>query len=254
MEKWEKVVYKFLDEYKDKDFFLGAILTGSYATGNQNKFSDIDIYIVAKNSINWRERGNKLIDGYIIDYFIDPVRKINEYLDKESKTYELINTRAFATGKILSDKDKTVENLVEKAKEILNGKLKDLDSYTYSMNCYKVFEYFAEVESKYRNKMDIDLSYYLFIERLVHAYLQNKKIGSVSLNKLEYILENKEFKEKYSINKLPDEKFIELLKDCLKEKDYNKRFVCAKRIYDHFTNEFSDFDINNFSLVDRFEW
>ena len=34
MEKWEKVLNEFLKEYVDDDSILGAILGGSYATGN----------------------------------------------------------------------------------------------------------------------------------------------------------------------------------------------------------------------------
>lgn len=37
MNKWKLAIEKFLDEYKNEDYFLGAILTGSYATGNNMK-------------------------------------------------------------------------------------------------------------------------------------------------------------------------------------------------------------------------
>ena len=46
MEKWELIIEKFLEQYKNEDYFLGAILTGSYATGNNDVNSDIDIFIV----------------------------------------------------------------------------------------------------------------------------------------------------------------------------------------------------------------
>lgn len=46
MNKWELAAEKFIEQYKDEDYFLGAILTGSYATGNYDENSDIDIYIV----------------------------------------------------------------------------------------------------------------------------------------------------------------------------------------------------------------
>ena len=70
MEKWKFAIEKFLDDYKTEDYFVGAILTGSYATGNQSINSDIDIYIITKDDITWRERGNKLVNGYLIEYFI----------------------------------------------------------------------------------------------------------------------------------------------------------------------------------------
>ena len=49
-------------------------------------------------------------------------------------------------------------------------------------------------------------------------------------------------------NQLPDEEFVNKLLNCFNEKDYNKRYECAKELYDYFINENSDFDINDFSL------
>ena len=41
MQSWQIALEKFLDKYKKEDYFLGAILTGSYATGNYDENSDI---------------------------------------------------------------------------------------------------------------------------------------------------------------------------------------------------------------------
>lgn len=248
MEKWEFAIEKFLDDYKNEDYFVGAILTGSYATGNQSINSDIDIYIITKDDITWRERGNKMVDGYLIEYFINPIKKINEYMEKEQKNYHISTTRIFANGKIIIDKTGDVELLINHAKDYLKKDFEDLDEGTYKMNCYGVWDGFDELEEKYKRKEDIDFSYYIFIERVINSYFQNKKLASVPLNKIEYILKNEEYRKKYNINKLPNERFIELLLSCLTEKDYDKKFETAKNIYEYFLETFKDFDINNFSL------
>ena len=81
MNDWEKALEKFLDKYKNEDYFLGAILTGSYVIGNNDENSDIDIYIVTKDTTTWRERGNKLIDDFLIEYFINPKKKVLSYFE-----------------------------------------------------------------------------------------------------------------------------------------------------------------------------
>ena len=53
MNNWEEVLNKFLEEYKDKDYVIGAVLSGSYASGNYTSNSDIDIHIVTKD-INYK--------------------------------------------------------------------------------------------------------------------------------------------------------------------------------------------------------
>ena len=248
MEQWQLAIEKFLEEYKDEDYFVGAILTGSYATGNQSINSDIDIYIITKDDITWRERGNKLVDGYLVEYFINPVKKIKEYMENEQKNYHISTTKIFANGKIIVDKTGDVESLINQANEYLGKEFGDLDEGTYKMNCYGVWDGFDELEEKYKRKEDIDFSYYIFIERVINSYLQNSKIGSVSLNKIEYILKDEEYRKKYNIDKLPDEKFINLLLKCLTEKGYETKFENAKNIYEYFLEKFKDFDINNFSL------
>ena len=112
MQTWELAVEKFLIKYKDEDYFLGAILTGSYATGNYDENSDIDIYIVTKDNVTWRERGNKNIDGFLIEYFINPKKKILSYFEQELKDYHLSTTMIFVNGKILYDKDGSVQELI----------------------------------------------------------------------------------------------------------------------------------------------
>ena len=82
MQDWEKALYKFLEKHKNKPYFEGALLCGSYATGNQNKFSDIDVHILLSNTQDWRERGIVSESGFLIEYFMNPIKKIQqEYHD-----------------------------------------------------------------------------------------------------------------------------------------------------------------------------
>ena len=45
MQKWEIAQNKFLEQYINEPWFVGAVLYGNYATGNTNKYSIIDIII-----------------------------------------------------------------------------------------------------------------------------------------------------------------------------------------------------------------
>lgn len=248
MERWQIALNKFLDQYRNEDYFLGAILTGSYATGNSNANSDIDVYIVTKDSTNWRERGNKIIDGYMIEYFINPVKKILSYFEKEQQDYHMSTTMIFVNGKILIDTDNEVQKLIDKAKEIIKSPLKEVDDFKWKMNCYSVWDGFDELESKYYENADIDFTYYIFLQRIVESYFYNKQISSIPLNKLEKILSNVEYRTKYNVQQLPDDRFVELLLNCFNAKDRDKKFVYAKEIYNYFLSQFPTFDIGNLEI------
>lgn len=246
MEKWQLAIEKFLNEYKNEDYFLGAILTGSYATGNNDKNSDIDIYIVTKNDTEWRERGNKNIDGFLIEYFINPKKKILSYMEKELQDYHMSTTMIFVNAKILYDNDGSVQELTNIAKNNANlSNLGNLDNFKYKMNCYSVWDGFDELESKYNKHQDIDFSYYIFLQRVIDAYFYNKQIPPIPLNKIEIILKDIEYREKYNVRKMPNKEFIIRIIKCLDEKDYDKKFEYAKDLYNYFLNQFNDFDINN---------
>lgn len=246
MNKWELAIEKFLDEYKNEDYFLGAILTGSYATGNNDENSDIDIYIVTSDDTKWRERGNKNIDGFLIEYFINPKRKILSYMEKELQDYHMSTTMIFVNAKILYDKDGSVQELINIAKN--NASLNNLaaiDDFKFKMNCYSVWDGFDELESKYNKHEDIDFSYYIFLQRVLESYFYNKQIPSIPLNKIEVILKNEEYRIKYNVKRLPDQEFITKIINCLKEKEYDRKFLFAKDLYNYFLEQFSDFDIDN---------
>ena len=83
VDKWKIALKEFLKDYEEDDDVIGAILCGSYASGNQNDNSDIDVYLVLKDSVSYRERGNTESNSYLIEYFMNPVRKIKEYMQKE---------------------------------------------------------------------------------------------------------------------------------------------------------------------------
>ena len=118
MEKWEMALNKFLERYENEDYYEGAIACGSYVSGNNNEFSDIDVHIVLKRGNDWRERGNLEVDGFLIEYFANPVNKYESEMEREKIERGNHSTKMFARGKIVRDKNGEVKNLREKAKEL----------------------------------------------------------------------------------------------------------------------------------------
>ena len=248
MNNWENALNKFLNQYKDEDYFLGAILTGSYATGNNTPNSDIDVFIVTKDSTTWRERGNKLIDGYLIEYFINPVRQVLNEFEEGFINNGIATTRIFLGSKILYDKDGTIEKLINIAKENINREIEPLPEFKKKLNNYTIWHSFYELTSKYERKEDIDFTYNIYLNNIIESYFLNKQIPLLPIHKIEKMLINEEYRKRYNINKLPNEEFVKKLLNCFNEKDYDKRYKYAKELYDYYMNENSDFDINDFSL------
>lgn len=67
MEPWEAAVDKFLEPWRRRKCVIGAMVCGSYVTGDPSKHSDLDVQIILAKGTCWRERGNRIVDDFEID-------------------------------------------------------------------------------------------------------------------------------------------------------------------------------------------
>lgn len=249
MQQWRQAAETFLSRYKNENWFLGAVLTGSYATGNFHESSDVDLFIVADNSITWRERGNILVDGVMIEYFINPLRQVLAELDAAFAENSLATTQMFANCKILYDTDGTVAAIVERAKrELTTGEIKPATGYGRAMNCYTVWHSYYELCAKAAANKDILFSYNLFLCDTLRAYLLNSGLPLMPIHKAESILTDADFGHRYNLPQMPEQAFTAKLLACFAAKEASKQCAYAKELYNYFMAKFPDFDICNFSF------
>src|SRR3989344_3758665 len=81
-EKFQQALQKFVDKHKKNSNVIGIFLTGSFIHSKPDKNSDLDVYVLTKDS-KFRERGNTWIDGVEIEYFINPVKQVEQYFKEE---------------------------------------------------------------------------------------------------------------------------------------------------------------------------
>ena len=85
MQGWEIALQKFLKKWDNRKNVIGALVCGSYVTGNPSKHSDIDVHIILDSKTSWRERGNEIIDGFLIEYFANPIKNHYKYAEEGYK-------------------------------------------------------------------------------------------------------------------------------------------------------------------------
>ena len=116
---------KFLENYISDSNVVGILLSGSHVHGDANKYADMDIHIVLKES-ETRERGNLLIENVEIEYFINPIVQIENYFEIEYP--QKINTaHMFVYSIVLYESGSYLQELIEKAKNYLK---KPIPHYT----------------------------------------------------------------------------------------------------------------------------
>ncbi len=244
MQLWEEALQKFITRYQNWDYIEGFLLCGSYAHGTQNEDSDIDIHIITNNQQNWCERGNTRIDGFLIEYFINPIQQIHTYLETGYQKNILTTANMFAYGVILEDKQGVVAQLKKTAQIYATKELKPITDSDNQNALYHLWDEYDELCCLYKNGHQTALFYNLLLNNLVKAYYTKHQLPAASISKIERILTDNEFQKRYHLNKMPSQPFIDLFLKSLKEQ--NLESITA--LYQFVINECGGFDINHFVL------
>ena len=115
---------------------VGMLATGSYAHGQLEPHSDLDVYVLLKPECLFRERGNTWINGIEIEYFKNPPQQIRAYFRAERG--RLVSAHMFAHGIILYDPHGLVQELVSEAKTIIDQKPAPWPEFKIELNKYGI--------------------------------------------------------------------------------------------------------------------
>ena len=231
------IIDKFINNINIKEVEL-ILLVGSCAVGNDNKYSDIDIYIVLNNKNKYRERGNILIDGYLIEYFINPEYKIIDYLKNDKRGHGGSMANMLINGILIYGNKDIFNKLKRKAKYYINKpNKKDITKYYHAWDLYD--DYKACMLHK-------ELPYYNALQAIIEAYLYNNDYYLLPPQKIERIFIDKQYRDKYKLNKFPNNIFNKLVINCFNEPNPNN----IDKLYNYVMKD-GNFNINNFKLRNK---
>ena len=241
MNNWKKVLEKFISDYREKDYVIGAILCGSYATGNNTCRSDIDVHIITKD-INYKQRGNIIIDGIMIEYFMNPLSQSYKYLESDFKQRRrLADANMYGNGIILFDKTGEIQKLKEDSLKYYDMEFDEPEKSMMLINNYACWDLMDEINDKLDNNEEYDFLFWMLLKELISNYYYKNKISTIPFTKIEKIYRNKDYKEKYHLKNMPPKQFIDKV---LKVFD-NKSYETLKDLYDYVID---DFKITDFVL------
>ena len=249
MEKWREALNKFLSRYENEDYYEGALLCGSYASSNNNEFSDIDVHIVLKRGNEWRERGNLEIDGFLIEYFANPVNKYEDYMEEELSKLGNSTTIMFAKGIIVSDKNGEVKKLMDTALTYNKRKVDKFDEFSISSDKYGCWDKLDELKVIYHeNRDNFYLVYYDLYKDLLELFHKVKRIRKVTMTKIDKIIDDRTFRKNYGIDEFYEEKDSKIIRECLNLDSKDKMMKKIEYFYNYVMEISGGFDINKFVL------
>ena len=249
MEKWKQAARTFIDQCSFKDDIETVFLTGSHAFGNADEFSDIDLFIVLNDNVNYRERGNKKVDGFRIEYFVNPVRQVIKTIDNNYANALLIDVNMILGGIVIFDKNETSDKVISYCREKLKSEFPKMSPFNEIMGLYLFWDNFDELGRAYKKQTpDFMMQYFRFIQNAFEMYSRYTCSPVPSYHKMFRWLTDDEYNKKYGLAKHNDPDFIKMITLAFECKDTTAMFELSKDLYVYVTKKMGGIDIDNFVM------
>ncbi|MCH8519311.1 MAG: nucleotidyltransferase domain-containing protein [Nanoarchaeota archaeon] len=210
--KIKQIIDIFLQNWIHKEEVEVIFICGSYVTGNPSKHSDIDVHIVTNNSIHTRVRGNKIINGVLVEYFVNPLCQVESYFKEEYNSNTQNTAHMIHTGNIYYQKNSSIaQELKLRAQETLNLKFKELNTIQIEIMKYSLWDGFDNLQEAYqREEKSFELSFYTFIySNLYVTYAKFLRLPIISSERVERYLTQESYRDKYLVQEFTDSYFRE---------------------------------------------
>lgn len=208
-----KTLEKFVKEmkYLENEHALGAFFYGSYLTGYNDQFSDLDIQVILDDSdLENYVVGRKYVDGIKIQYQEKPIKYVYASVILEWNAQNTAAKNIFGKSKILFDKTGRLKKLQKYVIEKYSNMLPPADEGELEDNIYGLEN---EIENLKRvcakNSPDFTILYYLLIDSIRKVYHKLNCISFFSPKKVYKTYLDDAYRKSLSIAK-PDEKFISM--------------------------------------------
>lgn len=245
MGDWKRALERFIGEWRKEDFVEAALLTGSYAVGLETERSDVDVYIILSDDVDWRERGNVVIDGVLIEYFANPVRQIRRYFEEEFASYSRSTARIIAMGKVLFDKTGITEDLKAEAFEYLRKPFGRPDETWVELSKYFLWDHLDSLkDAGERSDPSFGYLYHLALSRALEVYSKFLGIETPPASKVCRLFRDGRFRDAYMFEEYPDREFVVLFLNALKETNAEN----LERVIERVLEKMGGFSIDGWRL------
>lgn len=249
MKKWEKAIDIFLESWRSRDDVIGAVVCGSYVTGKPSPHSDIDVHIILCDDVNWRERRNIIVEGYLIEYFANPPKQIEKYFEEDYKSLRPHSMVQFLTGKIIFDKYNKVNELKDKAKIWFDKKYKELSDTSVELMKYHIWDTLDNLSDCYeQDRIDFNFVYYNSLKILFEEYSKYLRVEIIPFYQISRYISDTYFKEKYLTNDFPDKYFVKKFLYALNDNEKGKHMKLFDELSNYILDKMGGFNIDGWKI------
>ena len=211
--KYREALNKFIDDmnYLKNDEVEGIVFYGSYHTGTNNEFSDIDLMILFDDDSDINQiKGYKTVKGIPVEYFERTISKVYERANSDYMKCEDSLLSIIGYGEVIFDRSGKVQDLVDYVKEKYS---RPLPTYTKHEAIYQILSVKKAVDAceelRIQNDPYFENYYFLTVERIRDFYHKLNGLSNLPQTKVCKLYTNEKLRE-LQHKKIPEQEFINL--------------------------------------------
>lgn len=249
LEPWENSLSKFLKDWKYQEITVGVLVCGSFITGNPTKQSDVDVHIILSSDTSFRERGNKIIDGVLIEYFANPPSQIERYFQDDYEDYSRMSMVQFLTGRIISDPLGVIQQLKDQAQKWFIRPFPKLDENKISLMKYSLWDMRDNLIALNSVQSPSFLhAYHQYLHNVIDNYRKYLGYDVIKPDKTFEIFSSEDVRRKYIMPPFPDLEFTQLIIQTFKEASNTERLYTFSLIIDHIFDQWKSYTIDGWEF------
>ncbi|MGF2616607.1 nucleotidyltransferase domain-containing protein [Rossellomorea aquimaris] len=254
MQNWRKALEIFLNDFHYTSDLAGALVCGSFVTGNPSARSDIDVHLILREGKEWRERGNKIVGGYLIEYFCNPPVQIRKYFEEDYNSRTTHAAVQFATGEILWDKEGTVEGLKEEAGVWLGKPFNKIGDIELEFMKYSIWDTLDNLQDMHeKEEAEIMFVYQNSLNILFDQYCRFLSVEEIPFYQVGAYLNDKRYLKKYLKNPFPDEEFSQLFQKAMKISQAGQMTEMYEKLSKYVLSKLGGFSIDGWKMNSQIE-
>ncbi|MEA2733711.1 MAG: hypothetical protein QOE14_162 [Humisphaera sp.] len=246
---WQAALESFLAPWKHRPEVTGALVCGSYVTGNPSPRSDIDVHILLKPSTKWRERGNDVVDGFLVEYFANPPRSIRGYFREDYARNDHAGATQFVTGRILFDKTGVIAKLKREARKWIDKPFRKPGRMAAKSNGYRLWDSLDNFRDAVESQApDLSWRYVHALDALLRIYAHHTGDCFVQSDKAYAYLTSDLLAKKYLQRPFSDAMFGRRFAAAMRETDSAKMLPTLEALTRYVHRKMGGFEIDGFRL------
>jgi hypothetical protein len=246
---WQRALHEFIAPYRAQRDVIGALVCGSYVTGAPSSRSDIDVAIVLAPRVKHRERGNRIVGGYLMEYFANPPAQFRAYFTREHAQNRTGTATMFATGRVLFDRTGAVKALREQARRWLarpfaRPKRAEIAAERYFF--WDLIDNLRDLDE--RGDAGFTHAYFHHVHDVYAFYARCLQVPVLPARQLYAYLTDATARKKYLLAPFPDRRFTALLLKALRAREQRAQRRAVEALADYATARLGGFEIDGFRL------